>query len=191
MTDFDAASDSDLIQRCKEGESLAWSALVRRYERLIYTVARRAGLSDADCADVFQHCFVQLHAQLPRLAQPDRLQAWLVTTAKREVLRLHGLARRHVPLPSDGDDDDTGIAQLPDPAPLPPQQLESLQMQDRVWRGLKRLDARSRAFLECAFVRDPPMDYAELAQHFDIAPGSVGPTRARCLAKLRQALEAL
>ncbi len=66
--------------------------------------------------------------------------------------------------------------------------MQALQEQDRVRRALQRLDARSRAFVELMFLHDPPLPYSEIAARLGIAEGSIGPTRARCLDKLRRAL---
>jgi RNA polymerase sigma factor (sigma-70 family) len=187
--------DAALVALCREGDRRAWAALVRRYQRLVYTVPRRAGLSDADAADVFQFTFTRLVEHLPRLDDAARVRAWLVTTARRETLRLLSLQQRVVTMPiaagMDADADDDPFAQWPDPTPLPEAQLQSLQEQHRVRRALERLDARSRAFVELLFLQDPPLAYAEIAARLGIAEGSIGPTRARCLDKLRRALQAL
>jgi RNA polymerase sigma factor (sigma-70 family) len=184
--------DAALVVRCRAGDRQAWAALVRRYQRLIYTVPRRAGLADADAADVFQTCFERLLEHLHRIDDPSRVRAWLVTTARRECLRLLEQRRRVVdlagPTDDDGEADDDPLARLPDPAPLPEAQLQALQEQDRVRRALQRLDARSRAFVELLFLHDPPLPYSEVAARLGIAEGSIGPTRARCLDKLRRAL---
>jgi RNA polymerase sigma factor (sigma-70 family) len=184
--------DATLVARCRAGDRQAWAALVRRYQRLVYTVPRRAGLSDADAADVFQTSFARLVEHLHRIDDPGRVRAWLVTTARRECLRLLEQRRRVVDLagPADGDGeaDDDPLARLPDPAPLPDAQLQALQEQDRVRRALQCLDARSRAFVELLFLHDPPLPYSEIAARLGIAEGSIGPTRARCLDKLRRAL---
>ena len=188
-------SDAELTTHCRAGDRWAWAALVRRYQRLVYTVPRRAGLSDADAADVFQFTFTRLVEHLPRLDDPARIRAWLVTTARRETLRLLSLQQRVGTLPIaagvGADADEDPLAQWPDPAPLPEAQLQSLQEQDRVRRALERLDERSRAFIELLFLQDPPLAYAEIAARLGIAEGSIGPTRARCLDKLRRALQVL
>lgn len=187
--------DAALVTQCRDGDRQAWAALVRRYQRLVYTVPRRAGLSDADAADVFQFTFARLVEHLPRLDDAARVRAWLVTTARRETLRLLALQQRVGPIPiaagMDADADADPFAQWPDPAPLPEAQLQSLQEQHRVRRALERLDARSRAFVELLFLQDPPLAYAEIAARLGIAEGSIGPTRARCLDKLRRALQVL
>ncbi|MCI1192228.1 sigma-70 family RNA polymerase sigma factor [Calidifontimicrobium sp. SYSU G02091] len=186
--------DAALVARCRAGDRHAWAALVRRYQRLVYTVPRRAGLSEADAADVFQFTFARLVEHVDRLDDATRVRAWLVTTARRETLRL--LSRRDrvaadATAGGDADDDSDPLAQLPDPAPLPDAQLQALQDQDRVRRALERLDERSRAFVELLFLHDPPLAYAEIAARLGIAEGSIGPTRARCLDKLRRALQDL
>jgi RNA polymerase sigma factor (sigma-70 family) len=185
--------DAALVTQCREGNRQAWAVLVQRYQRLVYTVPRRAGLPDADAADVFQFTFARLVEHLPRLDDAARVRAWLVTTARRETLRLLSLQQRVGPMPiaAGMDADEDPLAQWPDPAPLPEAQLQSLQDQDRVRRALERLDARSRAFVELLFLQDPPLAYAEIAARLGIAEGSIGPTRARCLDKLRRALQVL
>jgi RNA polymerase sigma factor (sigma-70 family) len=191
----DALSDDDLIQRCRAGEAAAWSTLVRRYQRLIYTVPRRAGLDDGAAADVFQTCFQRLFEHLDRLDDASRVRAWLVTTAKRETLRLLERAQR-MPLAEaatgahdDGAEDP--LARVPDPAPLQDAQLSALQEHDRLRQAVDRLDPRARQFIELLFLQDEPLPYSEIAARLGIPEGSIGPTRARCLAKLRKLMEAM
>lgn len=191
----DTLSDDDLIQRCRAGEAAAWSTLVRRYQRLIYTVPRRAGLDEGAAADVFQTCFQRLFEHLDRLDDASRVRAWLVTTAKRETLRLLERAQR-MPLAEGfaGDDGETAedpLAQVPDPAPLQDAQLSALQEHDRLRRAVDRLDPRARQFIELLFLQDEPLPYSEIAARLGIPEGSIGPTRARCLAKLRRLMEEL
>jgi len=182
------ATDDELIQRCRRGEQAAWSTLVRRYQRLVYTVPRRAGLSEDQAADVFQFAFERLHAHIESLTDGARVRAWLVTTAKRESLRLLQEARRFVTPAGpahDGDDDDP-LALLPDPAPLQDEQLSALQESSRLREAVDRLDPKSRQFIELLFLQEEPLAYSDIAQRLGIPEGSIGPTRARCLAKLRK-----
>ena len=188
---YDELSDGELLQRCRGGEAAAWSVLVRRFQRLVYTVPRRAGLGEAQAADVFQTTFTRLVEHADRIADPTRLQAWLVTTAKRESLRLVEASRRFVaPTPRDDDaSDDDPMADLPDPGARPDELLDELQQHHRLRHAVDRLDARSRQFVELLFLQDEPLPYSEIAARLGIAEGSIGPTRARCLAKLRTLLE--
>ncbi len=187
-------TDSELVARCRAGQQPAWNLLVRRYQRLIFTVPRRAGLSEDQAADVFQVVFSRLFENLDKLADPSRVQAWLVTTAKRETLRVLELSRRIVDLvPSSGEEDDGSdpLDRFASDQPLPEALLADLQQQDRLARALQQLDERSRRFIELLFLQDEALPYAEIAAQLGIAEGSIGPTRARCLQKLRAVLEKL
>jgi RNA polymerase sigma factor (sigma-70 family) len=192
MIDLTPLPDDELLGRCRAGQAAAWSTLVRRYQRLVYTVPRRMGLPDEACADVFQAAFARLVEHLDRLEDPSRVRAWLVTTARRESLRLVEARARVADLAAPGDDaDDDPWARIADDAPRAEEQLEELQGLDRLRQAVDRLDPRTRRFVEVVFLRDPPAAYAEIAQELGIAEGSIGPTRARCLAKLRALLEDL
>ena len=76
-------------------------------------------------------------------------------------------------------------------APLPDELLAGLEQQDRLLRAVAQLDERSRRFVELVFLQDEPPPYAEIALQLGIAEGSIGPTRARCLEKLRTILRKL
>jgi RNA polymerase sigma factor (sigma-70 family) len=184
-------SDDELLALCRAGRQDAWSALVRRYQRLVYTVPRRAGLPDEAAADVFQTTFSRLVEHLHRIDDASRVRAWLVTTARRETLRLLEQAQRTVsgdePAPDDGP---TLLESVADDGPAPEMLLSDLEQHDRLRRAVDRLDPRSRQFVEVVFLQDEPLPYAEIAARLGIAEGSIGPTRARVLAKLRALLDA-
>jgi RNA polymerase sigma factor (sigma-70 family) len=76
-------SDLQLVSDCRQGDQLAWEKLVRRYQRLIYAIPRRAGLSEDQAAEIFQDVFTTLFEKLDDIEDPERLQAWLVTTTRR------------------------------------------------------------------------------------------------------------
>jgi RNA polymerase sigma factor (sigma-70 family) len=185
---FRDADDAALVCACLDGEAAAWNALVARYQRLVFTIALRCGLDESAAADVFQVVFERLHVSLPRLVQPDRLQAWIVTTAKREAIRSSQRARRTVSL-----DDPAGetVALLAADDPLPDAVVEDLRSLDRLRDALARLDERCRALLTALFLEpgDVEPSYREIAERLGMRIGSLGPTRARCLEKLRQLME--
>lgn len=185
-------TDAELAERCRGGQAAAWAALVRRFQRLIYTVPRRAGLADEQAADVFQTCFARLHEHLHRIDDLSRVRAWLVTTAKRETLRLLEEGRRMPraePVPAGGGEEAVDpLEELPDPDPLPEARLEEWQEMSRLREAVDRLDPRTRQFVELLFLQDEPLPYGEIATRLGIAEGSIGPTRARALAKLRKLL---
>lgn len=189
MTDLDSWTDAQLVAACRRGEQPAWAALVRRYQRLVYTVPRRAGLDEAAAADVFQAAFSKLFEHLARIEQPERVQAWLVTTAKRETLALlRERGRRAAPPAAADDGGDDPLERIADPSPLPEALLDELQQQQRVRRALERLDEGPRRLLTLLFLQDEPLPYSEIAVRCNMPEGSIGPTRARALAKLRALL---
>ena len=194
MSTPEEASDSDLVARCRAGEEAAWKLLVRRYQRLVFTVPRRAGLSEDQAADVFQMVFARLFEHLDRLDDPSRVHAWLVTTARRETLRLLDLSRRVVDLTPAGTDDAAPgdpMDRFASEGPLPEALISELQEQDRLARAMAALDDRTREFIELLFLQDEPLTYAEIGARLGLAEGSVGPNRARCLDKLRAVLRKL
>jgi RNA polymerase sigma factor (sigma-70 family) len=192
---YDDLNDEQLLAQCRAGRQAAWSTLVRRYQRLVYTVPRRAGLSDEAAADVFQTTFSRLVEHLARIEDAARVRAWLVTTAKRETLRQLEAARRVVDLAGAAHDDDDAeddpFERMPSEDPLPEVLLSELQQHDRLRRAVDRLDPKSRRFVELLFLQEDALPYAEIAARLGIAEGSIGPTRARCLAKLRTILDQL
>lgn len=182
-TDDDAA----LLRACREGDPEAWEALVRRYQRLIYAIPRRAGLSDDLAAEVFQRVCVTLIEHLDRITQPERLSAWLTTTARRESWRQLRAQRATLTLAT-GEDAADALHDLPDDAFLPDELVERAEQQHSVRLALAELDERCRDLLHLLFYRNEPPPYAEIAAALNMPAGSIGPTRARCLQKLQRIL---
>lgn len=176
----DDPDDAALVARCRSGDTRAWSLLVQRYQRLVHAIVRRGGLDDEAAADVFQTVFARLVEHLPRLQQPDRLQAWIVTTAKRELWLARSRGRRTVPLAEEAH------AEVPDDTPGAEAALSDLQQLHRLRQALDRLDDRCRRLLRLLFTDDDRRpDYDEVSRTMAMPVGSIGPTRARCLGKLR------
>lgn len=184
--------DASLVRRCAAGDAGAWAALVRRYQRLVYAIVSRMGLDEHAAADVFQTVFERLFRHLPRIADPSRLQAWIVTTAKREGLRQRELARRTDSLSRD-DDADGGDARewdVADESPGAEERLVEFERLHGLRIGFERLDARCRELLSLLFRdEDDRVAYEEVARRLGMPAGSIGPTRSRCLAKLRSLLD--
>lgn len=181
--------DATLVERCKSGDGQAWAALVDRYQRLVYAIVRRIGLDEHGAADVFQTVFARLIEHLPRIGDASRLQAWIVTTAKREALLQLRLARRTVSMTADdAEGDDAGAEwDLADESPIAEEVLAELQQLHSMNEGLQRLDERCRQLLQLLFREtDEPMPYDEVARRLSTSVGSIGPTRSRCLDKLRR-----
>jgi RNA polymerase sigma factor (sigma-70 family) len=181
------AEDAALVARCRNGDNNAWTALVKRHQRLVYAIVMRLGLDEHSAADVFQTVFARLVQHLPRIVDPERLQGWIAVTAKREALLQLRRSRRTVSMSRDDDDDDAAEWDFADSASRPGDALELLQQIDRVRHGLDRLDERSRDLLLLLFrAEDEKIPYDEVARRMGMSIGSIGPTRARCLAKLRR-----
>lgn len=156
-----------------------------RYQRLIYTIPSRAGLDQQQAAEVFQTVFEKLVQHLGDLQQPERIQAWLVTTAKREswrLLRQQKVGGVHASM----DDEET--QDLPADLPLPNEVIQQLEEQHLVQSALQQLEENCRRLLTALFYRETVVSYTEVAVALGIPSGSIGPTRARCLQKLRSLL---
>ncbi|MGQ9682166.1 MAG: RNA polymerase sigma factor [Anaerolineae bacterium] len=180
----DQRSDPQLIQACLAGDGTAWQALVARYERLIYSVALSHGLSESDAQDVLQTVFVILLDKLDTCRRRDRLGCWLTTIARREAWRL---ARRQRPATHLADDG----AQQPAPDPVPDALLEEREAQDQIRGALSTLGERRQRLMEYLYYAPEPLSYAEIARLMPMPEGSIGPTRARCLARLRGILQSM
>jgi RNA polymerase sigma factor (sigma-70 family) len=179
-------SDESLVQECRRGNQDAWGALVKRYQRLIYTIPRRAGLDENSAADVFQNVFARLVEGLDRIDHPERIQAWLVTTARRETWRVILAAKS---TRSISGSEDSHARDIPDDAPLTDEALIRLERQHGVRAAVDSLDERCRRLVELLFYRSEPAPYSEIADALGVTPGSIGPTRARCLQKLLKLLK--
>ena len=180
--------DASLVQHCLRGDGAAWAALVQRYQRLVYAIVRRVGLDEHAAADVFQTVFERLVQQLPRIADPSRLQAWIVTTTKREALLQRQRGQRTVSMTRADESHEEGSEwDMADEAPIAEEALAELQQLNQLRTALDRLDARCRDLLLLLFRdEDDKLSYDEVARRMSTTVGSIGPTRSRCLDKLRR-----
>jgi RNA polymerase sigma factor (sigma-70 family) len=178
-----------LVRAAAAGDSAAWKAIVENFSGLIWSVARGYGLSHADGADVFQTTWLRLTEHLDRITSPERVGAWLATTARHESLRMvRGTARtvpaEHSTLAPLGEVDD----HTPEQAVLDAEQaLLETERARQVWRAFGGLSARCQQLLR-VLTATPPPSYADAAAALDMPVGSIGPTRARCLGRLRESL---
>ena len=173
-----AVSDvGQLVRDAAAGDQAAWDRLVERFNGLVWSVARAHRLAGADASDVVQTTWLRLVENLDRLQDPERVGAWLATTARRECLRTLRLSARVLP---------TETELLPDPgtdAPLGAALLA--EERDRaLWAAFGGLSERCQALLRL-LVADPPPSYEDVGAALDMPIGSIGPTRQRCLERLR------
>jgi RNA polymerase sigma factor (sigma-70 family) len=181
-------SDEMLLHACRRNDQAAWEALIARYQRLIYSIPRRAGLDAQQAADVFQQVFATLVEHLHRIERPDRLGPWLVTTARRETWRV---SRGRIPAWTPVDDhDDEGIPrQLTDEGPLPDEVVLRQERKGQVRQAMSALGDPCRTLLLMLFFRPEPPPYEQIAAALGTSAGSIGPTRARCLRKIARLLD--
>lgn len=182
-------SDAELVKACRNGDESAWEKLILRYQRLIYSIPRRAGLDEDTATEIFQNVFASFVEKLDRIEQPDRLQAWLVTTAKRETWRLVFRQKNLQTETLHDADEDSEAVELPDGAPLADEVLLRLEAQNQVRNAVEALDERCHRLLRLLFYTAEPPAYAEITAALGIPSGSIGPTRARCLQKLLTILQ--
>lgn len=182
--DADGSEVAELVRRAAIGDMLAWERLVEQYGRLIWSVTRDFRLAESDAADVVQMTWLRLLEHIDRLDYPARVGAWLAVTARRECLRVVAARKKVVLIADDGD--------LVDRAAYEPAVDERLLAEERaaeVRDALTRLPWRWQRMLEL-LMADPPASYVEIAEQLGLPVGSIGPTRGRCLERLRELLEA-
>lgn len=180
-------SDAELIRACRNGSQAAWDELVGRYQRLIYAIPRRAGLSDEQAADVFQEVFLTLFEKLDEIEQPEKIRSWIVTTAK---FKTWGTVRASKGLhsPQTEEEMEHEMANLADSAPLADDMLIELEQQHLIRTALKQLEERCQKILSMLYLRTAVASYAEVADAVGVGETSISPLRSRCLKKLEKLL---
>lgn len=183
MTDYTQFSPAQLIAACRRQDPLAWNELVTRYERLVYTVPLRYGLTKAEADDVFQSVWLALLHHLPALEQPERVSAWLVTTARRACWD----RRRGADYEKEAGVAVDSLTAVPwEEEGTNEEMIVQYERQTAVRQALTRLEERCRQLLSALYYAIGKPDYAAIARRLNIPVGSIGPTRARCLEKLRR-----
>ena len=176
--------DAEILRGLRSGDRRAWRDFLDRYERLVYSVPRRYGLSPESAADVFQETLLALLRGLSRVRDARALPRWLTQTAYR-LSRDRARKDRQAGSPQ-ADPFWTAIA---DPRPGIEDELIRLEAVGRVRGALPRLTSRCRDLLSALFLEDPSPSYAEVARRLGTPVGSLGPTRQRCLEALLRLLD--
>jgi len=174
--------DKELVTLCLQGDSVAWEALITRFKRLIYTIPLRFGLSADDAADIFQVICLTMIDHLHKLKDEARLPMWLITTTTRQCIALRDKRAQETGLPED---------ELDEPAD-PAENLEEIRLQVEEQQVLRQaiefLPDRCRELIDRLYLDSQPSTYEELSEELSIPLGSIAPTKARCLDKLRTLL---
>ena len=177
----DDPSVTALVCRVRDGDQVAWDELIERYSPLVWSICVRYQLARPDIDDVGQSVWLLLVEQIGRLREPAALPGWLATTTRRECLRILRAARRpdQVELPPEG--------QLPsDPdAAMIEQEIIVAERDAALRAAFAELPPGCHELLS-TLMSDPPCAYADISATLGIPVGSIGPTRARCLNRLRR-----
>jgi RNA polymerase sigma factor (sigma-70 family) len=173
-----------LVRRAAAGDRWAWERLVEQYNQLIWAMTRDFRLVESDAADVVQITWLRLLEHIDRLQQPARVGSWLAATARRECLRTLAARKRMVPV-----SDDTTLDGVATHQPDVDERILTEERAQAVREALSLLPRRWQRLLEL-LMSDPPASYTEISDQLGLPVGSIGPTRGRCLDRLRVLLQA-
>jgi len=169
------------LERARGGELGALDDVVRELNPLLWRVARAEGLTPEHAADVVQTTWLELLRRLHDIRSPQALTAWLVSATRREAWHTRSRLRKRA-----GEGIDAAEA-IPDEQPDLPELLVAAESHRVLWRHFQQLSERCKTLLRIVAFVDRP-DYSVLAEALGMPRGSIGPTRGRCLAKLREML---
>lgn len=181
IRDHVRSDPGDLVVRARNGDKQAWDALVERYAPLIWSICRKHRLTGADAEDVGQCVWLHLVHQLDRVRDPSALPGWLATTTRRECGRVLREARgpRAAGYTVDAD-------AIPDEqAAMADQDLLVAERNAALREAFAHLPSDGQRLI-ALLAADPPVPYTEISARLGIPVGSIGPNRARCLAKMRR-----
>jgi RNA polymerase sigma factor (sigma-70 family) len=174
-----AAELTALVAAAAAGDRAAWDSLVEAYSSLVWAVALQHGIGHSDAGDVVQTTWLHLLEHIDDIRNPERIGSWLATTARREALRVVAQRRRVVLEGDDGAFD--GHDRL-----LPPvdERLLTEERAQHVRDALGTLPATWQSLVRL-LVSDPPLSYQEIGDELGLPVGSIGPTRGRCMTRMR------
>jgi RNA polymerase sigma factor (sigma-70 family) len=179
-------TDRELVAACLSGDEQAWNDLIDRYNRLIFSIPLKKGLSRDEAADIFQAVCLDLVAELPRLRDPQALAAWLIQTTLHKVAKWRRRNDRYV--------SDDGVAAEQAAAPdtdMPDALIRELQQTQSLRDAVGGLSDRCQRMVKMLFFETPARPYKDVAAELGVATGSIGFLRSRCLDRLRSALEVI
>lgn len=177
-------SDERLVKECLKGNQDAWTAIVGRYRKLIYSVPIKYGLSPDEAGDIFQQVCLKLLEALPNLREPKSLAAWLIKVTAHACFQLLGQSRRLQPFDFEVQPAERALA------PAKPDELIHAFERNRILHeALSDVPARCRELIGMLFFETPAVSYNEAAKRLGLATGSIAFIRMRCLNRLRKQLE--
>ena len=173
-----------LVRLAAAGDKSAWERLVDQYSRLIWAMTRDFRLAEVDAADVVQATWLRLLEHIDRIEYPERIASWLATTARHECLR-HLAASKRVTLI---EDHDAAFGATAAHVPDVDERLLAEERAEAVRAAVATLPDQSQQLLNL-LMADPPVPYVEISDQLGLPIGSIGPTRGRCLERLRLILQ--
>jgi RNA polymerase sigma factor (sigma-70 family) len=175
---------AQLVAAAAAGDRSAWEQLVDAYGRLVWSITRNHRLSPGDAADVSQTTWLRLLEHIDRLSEPGRVGSWLATTARRECLRIIAKGKRTMPV---GDDAVFEFSTADAAAAALDNDLLATERAQAVREAVATLPEASQQMLRLMMM-DPAPSYEEISATLGRPVGSLGPSRRRCLEKLRSML---
>jgi RNA polymerase sigma factor (sigma-70 family) len=167
-------SDLELLTACRAGDPRAWELLVERYERLVFSVALRNGVTREEAADITQMTFIALLESIGKLREEQRVASWLMSVARRLAWRQRRRSERER-LGLEG-------VSWPDDA------ISTWERVAVIQDGLQRLGRACRDLIQALYFDPAGPSYAAVAEQLGRPIGGIGPMRARCLQRLRSLL---
>ncbi len=172
---------AELIRAAAAGDQTAWETIVDRFSGLVWSTARSYRLSRDDAADVAQTTWLRLVEHLDRIRDPERLGAWLATTARNESLRVIRSGAREQP------SDEPDLFEEPSDETFD-RLLIDRERYGALWRAFATLSERCKTLLRLLVAEEEP-SYEEIGAALGMPIGAIGPTRMRCLDKLRTTVD--
>lgn len=177
-------SDWELVQGCRQDDSLAWQTLIARYERLVLAIPMRYGMMRTDAEDVAQLTFTNLLESLRSFHKESNVKSWLITVARRNSWRvLERYDREQIHSENDLADSALALGMAVE------DETTDWHVIDWLHSGLQALDERCREMLRLLYFEPVKLSYDEIAAHFGMPKNSVGAIRSRCLKRLRKRME--
>ncbi|MGH3764602.1 MAG: RNA polymerase sigma factor [Pseudonocardiaceae bacterium] len=180
----DTDTVADLLLGVSHGDLASWNDILRRYGNLVSATVQSFRLQEADALDAVQMTWLRLTQNAHRVRFPERLGAWLATTARRECLHILRQTKNSPGLI------DMRAGTVPDPSAGPEQRVIDADTTRILWQLVDELPPRRRVLLRTLF-DDQPRSYADISLASGIPPGGIGPTRSRALRQLREWLDEL
>lgn len=178
-------SDVRLVRACLAGDERAWTAVVNKYRRLIYSIPVKHGFSSEDASDIFQSVCLELLKEMPRLREPRALAGWLIKVTAHKCFHYRRRESRYVLSDTEGAITSAESDSAPDLDEL----FEQVEREQLLRDAVRTLTERCKKLVSMLFFEFPPTPYEEVARTLGLARGSIGFIRRRCLDRLRRNLE--